>query len=71
MNGPDQTRMSEDVRTAFSDGVSFQTASTFLRAREAGLGWEAATEAAADGLAKYYGAPVPSRELPSTRRHTA
>jgi hypothetical protein len=45
------------IREAFSQPVSFETAALFLNALEAGLGWELATRAVAEGTARRFGSP--------------
>jgi glycosyl hydrolase family 2 len=63
LDTPLEARLTEQVRSAFASGFSPETASIFLGARANGLGWEAATQAAADGLAQRYG--VPARPSPA------
>jgi hypothetical protein len=45
------------IREAFSQPVCFETAALFLNALEAGLGWELATRAVAEGTARRFGSP--------------
>lgn len=47
--------LEQQIRSAFAGGISAGNAATFFAARDAGLGWEAATRALADGLADHYG----------------
>ena len=58
LNDPHEAGLAEQVRRAFAAGLSPETSSIFLGARASGLGWEAATQAAAYGLAQRYGAPA-------------
>jgi hypothetical protein len=54
-NGP---LTAEAVRAAFAQGLSPTSAALLLRARDAGVEWEAATQAAAAGLAAQQGTPI-------------
>src|SRR5213593_1601310 len=51
-NGP---LTAEAVRAAFAQGLSPTSAALLLRARDAGVEWEPATQAAAAGLAAHHG----------------
>src|SRR5207248_4059190 len=43
------------LKAAFARGFSLPAAAVFLEARDAGLGWEEATQAVASGLGEHYG----------------
>jgi hypothetical protein len=59
----DNATTAEDVRAAYAEGLSPASAALMLRARDAGLEWEPATQAAAAGLANHYGTAIATQPV--------
>jgi hypothetical protein len=59
--------MIDEIRSAFASGNSATGEELLLAALEAGMPWDVATRAVAEGVASHFGRPVPSDRLPRGR----
>jgi hypothetical protein len=56
------------LRAAFANGLTVESAETLVRARDTGLDWETATQSVTAGLAEHYGLLTASPSVSSSRR---